>query len=259
MITVLVCRGIGDGAGEHGLLWACTRLLDPLRFRVREVHWSATYGPVGGGAGSPALDVAVAAGERALLDAIRHDPYPVVVLGYSGGALVAGNVAARLKAGEFGDLDVRCVCLVADPARPALPSSWSGSGPGTGIAGARPWFPFTEGPRVVWVSNPGDVICCCPTDSPLRRIADLSSSWSLIDPLTWFFDLANRVSTNRWQDLRANPLAAWSILARYRQARLDAEGYLLRGEHTRAYDTRPAGAGATRMEALAAMINAEVW
>lgn len=244
MITVLCCRGIGEDFRDN-LLNDVTERLDPKRFRARQIPWQASYGPVPSPGGF-SFDKALAQGRERLLNAINDDPYPVVLLGYSGGAALAGNVAAEVGTGTWPDLDVRGVGLVSDPYRPLDYNL-----PGWGIAGTRP----IRGLPVWQLADPADVITCCPKDSPLRTFADQSTAFSLADPEAWAEDLLDRLKTKRWQEVKVDWLNLFGTFSQYRQAQYDAEGYLFRGDHT-SYATRLVpGSTRTYTEWLADRIN----
>ncbi|QYB01455.1 hypothetical protein I1A62_29935 [Rhodococcus sp. USK10] len=248
MITVLRCRGIGEPQGDDSMLANVTKHLDTTRFRAREVPWEATYGPVGGGIGGSSFGRALAGGRKLLIDTIRADPYPVILLGYSGGAALAGNIANEIGLGNWKELDVRGVGLISDPLR--LPAV-SGS-PVWGIAGGR----RIQSEFPVWqLADPADVITCCPADSPLRTIADQSAAFALGDLRSWGWDIVKRLQTGRWQstirDWRNGP-AVWNA---YSHAIVGARGYLT-GDHTSYHLRRgPGVAPRTYCEFLAAQIN----
>jgi hypothetical protein len=221
-----------------------TRLLDSKRFVVKEIPWRAQYGPVPAALGS-SYDKSLDTGRTMLLRTIADDPNPVVLLGYSGGAALAGNVAAEIGCGEHPHLEVRGVGLISDPLR------WDGFGRTTwGIAGRR----YIRGDFPIWqMVDPSDVIANCPSNSPLRTLADQSAAFSLADPIAWGADLVGRLKSSQWQAVRLdwrNPLSVW---AQYRQAITDAEGYLT-GDHT-SYQTRVYRDGRTYTQWLADRIN----
>ncbi|MGW0043362.1 alpha/beta fold hydrolase [Rhodococcus sp. NPDC003348] len=245
MITVLTCRGIAEPL-EANMLTNTTTLLDPTRFTTREVPWEASYGPYPEPGGS-SFDKALADGRALLLDMIADDPNPVVLLGYSGGAALAGNVAAEIARGLHPDLVVRGVGLIADPLRPE-----SAGLPGWGIAGRR----SIGGAMPVWqIADPRDVICCCPANSPLRTLADQSAAFSLADPRAWVVDLLDRLRTRRWQAVLIEWWHPWTVWRQYSNAIDDVEGYLYRGDHT-GYATRPMpGTDRTYCTVLADRVN----
>lgn len=250
MITVFRCRGIGEPLGEGSMLANVTKHLDPKRFRVVEVPWSAQYGPVPAPLGS-SFDSSLRSGRTMLLDYIRRDPNPVVITGYSGGGALAGNVAAEIARGEHPELDVRGVGLISDPLRSDDP--WDLSTTGWGIAGIRPiaqvWFP-------VWhCADPSDVITSCPEDSPLRTLADQSSAFALVDPRSWGWDLVNRLQTRRWQATIRDWSNAPEVWRAHTQAIHDADGYLRLGDHTSYHLRRYPGSSRTYTEWLADRIN----
>ena len=244
MITVLVCRGIGESKPSP-MLSNVTRLLDPKRFVVKEVPWSASYGPAPAPFGS-SFDTSLREGRTLLLDMIRQDPNLVVLLGYSGGAALAGNVAAEIGRGEHPGLVISGVGLISDPLRhPGLTS------PDWGIAGVRRiWGTFP-----VWhMSDPKDVITCCPANSPLRTIADQSAAFSLIDPKAWGWDLVERLRQQRWQATITNWRNVREVWAAYSAAIEGAQGYLFARDHI-SYASRIYRDGKTYTQWLADRIN----
>lgn len=250
MITVIKCNGVGERQGDGNMLANVTKLLDPKRFVVKELPYSVSYGPVPAPLGS-SFDTSLREGRTLLLDMIRRDPNPVVLLGYSGGAALAGNVAAEIGAWKHPDLDVRATGLISDPLRPY---GWGGLGFGTGwgIAGSR----VIPGAARVWhMADPADVITCCPVNSPLRTFAAQSSAFSLVDPIAWGWDLIDKLRHPwKWPGSAIDWSDPLGTIARFKAARIGAEGYLLRGSHTN-YHTRIYRDGRTYCEWLADRIN----
>ncbi|NKW17056.1 hypothetical protein GTA26_05405 [Rhodococcus hoagii] len=247
MITVLACRGIGEPL--HGnMCSAVTRRLDPTRFRVREVPWTASYGPVPLPLG-PAFDASLRTGRELLLRMIDEDPNPVLLLGYSGGAALAGNVAAEVARGEHPRLEIVGCGLISDP---FMPTSASPIRASWGIAGLR-----GVGQKVptYWAADPADAICCCPSNSPLRTIADQTRAFSLSNLLGWGVDLVGRLKRQEWQQVAIDWRNRDEVHAIYRQAAHDLDGYLRRGDHTSyALRTKP-GTSVTYTDWLADQIN----
>ncbi|PTR42052.1 hypothetical protein C8K38_111221 [Rhodococcus sp. OK611] len=243
MITVLCCRGIGEPLRDN-MLAGVTRRLDPTRFQVVEVPWAASYGPVPLPLG-PAFDQSLADGRALLLRLIAEDPNPVLLLGYSGGAALAGHVAAEIAKGWHPGLEVVGAGLVSDPFTPGhaspAPGRW-------GIAGPRSIpsrFP------VWWVSDPADVICCCPAGSPVRTLADQTSAASLSNLVAWAANLRWRLEFQQWQQVAIDWGNREQVKAIYRQALHDVDGYLRRGDHTGYGVRRAPGSHLTYLDQLA--------
>lgn len=223
---------------------AVTRRLDPTRFRVIEVPWSASYGPVPLPLG-PAFDESLRTGRELLLRMIDEDPNPVLLLGYSGGAALAGNVAAEVAEGKHPDLEVVGCGLISDPFMPeyASPVRWQ-----WGIAGSRP---IGNAVPTFWAADPADAICCCPVNSPLRTIADQTRAFSVSNVLGWGVDIVGRLKRQEWQQVAINWADREHVRATYAKAFHDLDGYLRRGDHTSyALRTMPGG-GQTHTDRLA--------
>lgn len=245
MITVMTLRGIGEPLDAPTMCDLVTARLD-FDHLVVEVPWEATYGPVGPGAGASYND-AVQRGVDLTLTMIGEDPNPVVLLGYSGGATVAGEVARQIGAGQHPRLEVTATGLVADPQMPSGVQGRTPNGqPAWGVAGQRP----VPGASVHWAWAPQDPICCTPALSPLRTLADQSAAMSLVDPGAWGWDLVDRLLRGRWQPSAWNWFDVIGSIRRYGEA-ADAARRYLTGEHYTPYVGE-------RVESLAADITREV-
>lgn len=236
-MTRLICvPGIGESApGDQ--LHTLRRHLPDWDHTV--IRWSASYGPV-----NDRFDIFGQSFEASLADGMARlraglDRGPAMVVGYSGGAAVAGHVAAR------GHRNLRTVGLVADPFAPGNPLIH-------GIAGRRP----IAGVPARWVSHRDDVICCCPTDSPLRTIADASAAMSLGDPVGWGRDVEARLRSGRMAALFRRP---WDVVGEYRRfdrAFWHVHGYLT-SAHTSYGRIGPQPHGHTYLQELATWLRGQ--
>lgn len=199
MIKVLCVGGIAESDPTDtrdivtGMLKNVTDHLDTAQFESHWVPWIAEYGPVPQWSGL-SYKSAISIGEKQVLAAMElYNDSEFILLGYSGGAHVAGNVA------NMSDKVIGCA-LIADPCKPV--TNWPD---GYGILGQRPvnrcWF---------WeVANPRDIICSCPATSPIRTIADITEGFSVGDEPTWSHTLLNKVYQEWWKQ----PQADWSSVA----------------------------------------------
>jgi len=233
-MKVITVRGISEPI-ESPMLANVTKLI--RNAEVAPIPYSAQYGPVPRLTGM-SFDRTVAQGESLLRAEL--DKGPAVVLAYSAGALIAGNVAAR------GHRNIRAVGLISDPMRSTTTAdgTW-------GIAGNR-WIPGTF---PVWqMADPKDVITCCPANSPLRTVSDQSSAFSLVDPLAWSWDLVERLRQQRWQATIRDWRNLREVWAAYSAAIDGAQGYLFARDHV-SYGKRIYRDGRTYCEWLADRIN----
>lgn len=224
VVTVLVVGGTGESyPGDTryrvgGLLAEVVGRLDE-RFSSQWVGYPASYGPVPALTGMSYLDSvrAGAANLRARLEAISG---PVMLIGYSQGAVVIRNTLAGRQSAKA----VVAVGFVADPHQP--PGAVPGC-EGFGLAGEGPAIPGDL--PVMWIAHPADVICNASRDSLLRDVADLTAALSILDVRGWCRSL--------WQVLRGNDFqnaARTSVhprqwrkdLQRLRVAMAEIEGYL---------------------------------
>jgi hypothetical protein len=247
MISVLCCRGIGEDL-DVNMLTNTTQHLDPARFVVKQVPWSASYGIVPSLLGE-SFDRALSLGRSMLLNMIELDPNPVVLTGFSGGSALVNTVAAEIGKGLHRGLDVRGVGLIADPLRSPENSFTPTGVQGWGIAGSS----AIGGRFPVWhMADPADAITCCPPNSPLRTFSDESAAFSLIDPLAWGEDLLDRLATHDWQPVSVQPATAFAQLL---DAVDDVRGYLWHGDHVSYHLRRVPGTTRTYCEWLADRIN----
>jgi hypothetical protein len=209
--------------------------LDSSHYETRVVPYPSSFGGSG-----PSFAVSRAAGETALWKALQElNGAPVVLAGYSQGAVIAGDVARNISEGNWasGPMTVKAVALIADGYRPrgvglVPPGQTSiGVAEGYGIAGERviPEHLFP----VFHVSAWGDPISSLPAGNPLRSVADLVEWYSLRSPaeaLQWGAAMLDTVVQRRLQQwwLPAN----WG---RWNSAIAFARGYLFDGRHTTDY------------------------
>lgn len=200
-MRIVRVRGIGEPM-EGNLLSHITRLIPGVE--VVELPWSAQYGPFPKVTGI-SFSASTGAGQAMLLREL--DNGPAVVLGFSGGAAVSGNVA------RIGHRNLRGTVLVADPLQPDF-----GSG-SFGIAGQR------EAPNARWFYRLDDPIPMCPRYSPLRTFADQSAAFALGDPAAWVGDLVDRLNKQRWQQIAVRWWEPMSVWQQYSRAVVDLRNY----------------------------------
>ena len=111
---VFTFRGIGENIKGNLMIDA---LPLPAGAQRVEVEWAASYGPVPdlfGISYAAALAAGMALGEAKVREVLRRQPFArIVLVGYSGGAALAGDLAAKL-----GPSLVDAVVLIADPNDP---------------------------------------------------------------------------------------------------------------------------------------------
>jgi hypothetical protein len=182
--------------------------------QIVNIPYTAQYGVAGrGGILGESFNDSLKGGRTLLRAEIAKGP--CVVLGYSAGAKLAGDVAAEKP------VNLLACGLIADPAMPCTAKNYNHYG----ITGSRP---VTTVPTT-WKADPKDGICQCPRNSPLRTLADQSEAFSLGDPVAWTGDLWSRFVQGRWQ-----PTNVWAQVgdARWPEADRLFYGYLLGGDHT---------------------------
>ncbi|WLP91248.1 PE-PPE domain-containing protein [Gordonia sp. NB41Y] len=232
-ISVLVVGGTGESySGDvrtqvTGLLEAVTDVLDD-RFRARWVGYPASYGP------APTLhgmsyEQSVATGVDALTGALGDSIGPVVLIGYSQGAVVIRRVVAAL----WGSASPRAavirrrilaVGLVADPHQPpgVVPGcrGWGVAGPGPAIPADLP---------IWWVGAADDMICNAASDSYFRDVADLTGALALPTTRRWLGVMWRSLRANAFQNAertRFGPRQWRRDVGRLASARREVLGYL---------------------------------
>ncbi len=228
-ITVLVVGGTGESfPGDprievSGLLQSVTDELDE-RFVCRWIGYPASYGPTPQRRGMSYED-SVADGVAALRRALCATSTPIMVIGYSQGAVVIREALHGWSA--RGDVDrIIGVGLVADPHQP--PGVVDGCH-GWGVAG--PGSPLPQGIPAFWVGNPDDVICNASPDSLIRDIADLTAAMTLGDTMRWSRSVVETVCHNAFQNAHRTALGPrqWRRdIDRLRTAGREVLGYLPR-------------------------------
>lgn len=223
------------------------------RFHCSQVPYPAAYGwPV-------AVAKSVQVGVDNLLRAIREAPAPVVLLGYSQGAMIVRLVLAELAAGLHPDLVVVAAGLMADPWRPPAvidgPDDLRAQVSGWGVAGTGSDWP--DHVKVWEIAMPRDVITDAPGDSPVRWIADWTEWMSVTDMLAWGRDIHDKIAKRKWQSVRVNWRRPWSAIAQYERAAKDISAYLS-GYHTQYAVRMMPGTRTTYSEYLRNLLNAYV-
>ncbi|MFT4086260.1 MAG: PE-PPE domain-containing protein [Gordonia sp. (in: high G+C Gram-positive bacteria)] len=228
-ITVLAVGGTGESyCGDErtqvtGMLAAVTDALDE-RFVARWVPYPASYGPAPEPGGVCYLE-SVSAGVTNLSHAIAAADGPVMVIGYSQGAVVIRALLSHPAAAQLLP-KVAAVGFIADPHQP--PGVVRGCD-GWGVAGAGPDLPG-EIPAY-WVGDPHDMICNASADSLLRDVADLTPTLSGRQTRLWLTDVYARVASRRMQNAaktRIGPSQWRRDVRRLANARREVLGYLPR-------------------------------
>jgi hypothetical protein len=223
-VTVLAVGGTGESypgdsrTGVAGMLAGVTDRLDD-RFDCRWVGYPASYGPVPATSGLSYRE-SVAAGVRNLRARLAEASGPVMLIGYSQGAVVIRQVLSNADDGAA----VVAVGFVADPHQP--PDVVEGCN-GFGLAGRGPDLP--AGLPAVWIAHPHDVICNASPDSFLRDLADLTATLSIGDVRGWLLSLWHVVRTNGFQNAAQTSVrpGQWrKDLRRLRILALELAGYL---------------------------------
>ncbi|USH45040.1 lysin B [Gordonia phage Camerico] len=240
-ILVILVNGIGENNG--GVLRRLENFLPKDRYEIIALPYKADYGPAPGLVGLPFEQTLIDA-RSLLLRWCRsvHRNRVIVLVGYSAGAQIVGDVAAELarsgdRAGVVGAV------MLSDPSQP------KGLAPG-GKYGVRGSRTIPGGIAAEWWFDINDVICCCtpPPKSLIRVFADHSSEFSLAGPRAWSATLV-RLKVKQFQSYLPGGKPE-DIRMRIAVARHEAEGYLVRGDHT-SYHIRKNSDGVTYIESIA--------
>jgi len=230
-ITVLSLPGTGFPDSADPITADFHAQLDPTLFDIILVKYPATFGGA-----EDSYEVSRAAGAAAVYEALDALPSgtPVILSGYSQGAVVAGDVAADIFMRQLSQYNVVAVALIADGYRPSgvglVPTGLT-MAEGYGIAGQRDTAAY--GVPTFWVSAWGDPIASLPAGNPLRTVADLVGWYSLktpADAVNWGAKMLDAVVAGRLQDWWAPwKWAGWAGALAF------ARGYLFDGRHTLDY------------------------
>lgn len=241
---VVLCRGIADPM-HTGMLHNLDRYLPPDKFEIIDLPWKAEYGPAPNLVGDP-FEKNLSDGISLLKRLCLYDrrDQGIVLVGYSGGAQLAGDVLRDFAASGSAP-NVLGGALLSDPSQPkGIP----GAGKTYGIRASRP---VGSAIPVRWYFDTRDVICCCspPPDSMLRVFADASAEFSLAGPAAWS-DSIPRLLAKKFQTY----LVPWNNPVRLRNqidtAIREARGYLFDGDHT-SYPFRKDQSGVPYFESMA--------
>lgn len=223
MIDVMILGGtwatVGDPVTE-----SFAGALNPQRFRPFRVEYPADY------RNQPNFAASRASAMRELARAVAESPNRVVVVGYSQGAGIAGDLAAEIGTGFYSSLKSKVVAcaLIADPLRPHRAVVGADPG-GYGILGQRPVL----GLPTYWAAATGDPITALAAGSPLRAAGDVADYWTLASPVAFM----------RWGQQLVDGTNKHGLLRRWgkstgRDAAADSgwtRGYLVDGRHSSAY------------------------
>ncbi|WP_206489310.1 hypothetical protein [Rhodococcus sp. KRD162] len=241
MKVIITCRGIGEPYGTNSLS-GVTKNLDPKKYLIIELVWSAAFGPVPRWDGN-SFTVNVLHAEHALLGLIAKYP-GAILLGYSGGAQVAGNVAAQIGEGRHPALTIRAVVLISDPSRHKSQIIGVNRG-GQGILGGR--YIKSDRFQVLQFSAPGDPISELPEGNALADLAQLITSLSLVDVPAWMEDLRRKALAGVLQFWKRSGVDWWNA---YKWSL----GYTAHGRHTCYLHEKMQGESVTYAERAATMI-----
>lgn len=182
MTEYMILVGAGERKDETSLPY---KLIQPNLKpgdTVRFINYPASIGPVNS-AKNPwgvGMDQSLAAGERALQEAVRATPNVPVLVGYSLGAYVLSNYLENRYKNKRFDEEIKYAMLIASPRA----SNRYGR---EGIAGAHGNYGDVS---YLEVSNWDDGISSTPTNSVLKKLPKLvsyiTSGGREVNQIFWF-------------------------------------------------------------------------
>jgi len=232
---VVTVGGTGEVAGTptNMLNLAVAQTTRPVNHTDLDYPASVTISnPNGGLAGASELE-SRAVGLANLKALLETTPEPIILMGYSLGALVVSDYLEQRAAGLFGPQIVAVINI-------ANPSRWEGDSyglPSVGYGLDGPHGPWPMVPRYE-IANPGDMITSASAWTPWRRFAVVirGLSFGILDG-AWVPALLAGLDELKAQGLAANwRKPEWWIA--FAQAPGELYGYLYGGEHTTAYTQR---------------------
>lgn len=174
-VTIIAVCGTYEKADDSGLLGNVTRGLPGVP--AVWVEYPAAYGD--GMSYRESYTAGVQRTRWRIADAIKAGN-DVVLLGYSQGAAIAGDVAYSIACGNgpCPSDRVRLVGLVADPYRSSTDEPRTAIDHGIGGARTATWGSLTG--RVLSYAAPADLIAACPAGFTLLRDAAVASQSLLL-------------------------------------------------------------------------------
>ncbi|QXO13741.1 lysin B [Gordonia phage DumpTruck] len=249
-VVIGVARGIGEPLAHNLPMQianlAHTKLLGKRgpQVIIKELRWPAEYGPVPKPLGQNSFNESLAQLKFQLTGLVQPDPNTMYVLvGFSAGAAGIGDWLAEQP--QSVKKLIISVHLVSDPSMPKgiAPMNMVLREEEYGVRGSR----RTDFLDTHWYWRSDDVICCCPDNSPIRKIAKATPDFVLADATTWLPTLQKLTTMKAAELMGANlrymadrqrrEQALDQIRRRYDEAFKDAMGYLATGAHT-SYGTR---------------------
>lgn len=162
-----------DGIGENGPHTMAGGLAQLIGLPVVHVKYDHDYGPVGGSIDGQSYWQTRDQGSKAGL-ALLADGIPSLLIGFSAGAHIAGDLAWLDHPAIVGAI------LIADPMQPTWVTNDGLSGvSGQLVRGTLVHRTGRPAKPIRWEYNRRDMICQCPANSPWRDFADLTELLSL--------------------------------------------------------------------------------